>query len=171
MSDVYIAQAQSANLSLILFLIKERARSSTHEGQKNNTGQRAIHQKVIGLRPQRIHPVERPAIGNEQLPIQPFAVLKGTRSYSPPKKRFSRKGLGVSTVCARTPRQPLLTGQQQGKRQARKEGANYPSKDAVASPRAIASHAARQRNAQPPDGWALSRGKGNRGAPVLVDAP
>ena len=103
MSDVYIAQAQSANLSLILFLIKERARSSTHEGQKNNTGQRAIHQKVIGLRPQRIHPVERPAIGNEQLPIQPFAVLKGTRSYSPPKKRFSRKGLGVSTVCARTP--------------------------------------------------------------------
>jgi hypothetical protein len=42
MSDVYIAQAESANLSLILFLIKEGARSSTHEGQKNNTWQRAI---------------------------------------------------------------------------------------------------------------------------------
>jgi hypothetical protein len=42
------------------------------------------------------------------LPIQPFAVLEGTRGYSPPEKRFSRKGLGISTVCARTPRQPLL---------------------------------------------------------------
>ena len=45
------------------------------------------------------------------MPIQPFAVLEGTRGYPPPEKRFSRKSLGVSTVCSRTPRQPLLIGQ------------------------------------------------------------
>jgi hypothetical protein len=40
------------------------------------------------------------------LAIQPFAVLEGTRGYPPPEKRFSRKSLGVSTVCARTPVNP-----------------------------------------------------------------
>jgi hypothetical protein len=54
------------------------------------------------------------------LPIQPFTVLEGTRGYPPPEKRFSRKSLSVSTVCSRTPRQPLLIGQQQRERQGRK---------------------------------------------------
>jgi hypothetical protein len=54
------------------------------------------------------------------LRIQSFAVLEGTRGYPPPEKRFSRKSLSVSTVCSRTPRQPLLIGQQQRERQGRK---------------------------------------------------
>ena len=73
--------------------------------------------------------------------IQPFAVLEGTRGYPPPEKRFSRKSLGVSTVCARTPVNPA--DRPAAREEASGEGkvANYHSKDAVASPRAIASQA------------------------------
>ncbi len=170
------------------------------------------------------------------MPIQPFAVLEGTRGYPPPEKRFSRKSLSVSTVCSRTPRQPLLIGQQQRGRQGRKaaqlrvalrrEGAvkrggvqrstlppsrcqNFgcacrrcraaaPTPTPTFDPltRNTRDSPARRRSAaptrrhgkicgrrslptpppgsvtlSPPDGWALSRGKGNRGAPALVGAP
>lgn len=168
------------------------------------------------------------------MPIQPFAVLEGTRGYPPPEKRFSRKSLSVSTVCSRTPRQPLLIGQQQRGRQGRKtaqlrvalrrEGAvkrggvqrstlppsrcqNFgcacrrcraaaptPTFDPLTrntrdSPARRRSAAPTRRHGKicgrrslptpppgsvtlsPPDGWALGRGKGSRGAPALVGAP
>ena len=66
-------------------------------------------EKVIGLRPQSNQSIERPARGRTEatkVAHPTFAVSEQATSYPPSEKRFSRKGLSLPTVCARTPRQP-----------------------------------------------------------------